>query len=94
MGFYKRKQGVIKAHHWGREIVPDWLAADLNDPDGKSTIFYMNDDPLQGKVIGIVTNNGVANALEGDYVIKNQFGELYPCDEPTFEANYEKIADE
>jgi len=94
MSIFRRKQGVIKAFQWRRESTPDWLAKDLNDPKGKATVFYRNDDPMQGRIMGVQTNHGTAHAFEGDYIILNESGEIYPCGAETFEKNHEKICDE
>lgn len=41
--------------------------------------------------IHVKTNHGVVFADKEDYIIKNELGEVYPCNAETFENNYLKL---
>lgn len=52
---------------------------------------YLGHSESEGLTIyvSVATNHGVARAEHGDWIIKNQTGECYPCKPDIFAAKYE-----
>jgi hypothetical protein len=44
------------------------------------------------RIVQIATLEGIMNAKEGDWIIKDVKGEFYPCKPDIFEATYEAVA--
>jgi hypothetical protein len=81
---YRKKPVVIEAILWdGNQVneFPEWL----KEPWNTGEVMRM------GKVVHIVTLEGVMTASAGDYIIRGVNGELYPCKPDIFEKTYEAV---
>ena len=81
---YRKKPVVIDAWQLTKENVecgiPGWINLD--------TVHIFDGDVLFAE---IVTQEGVMQASEGDYIIKGVKGEVYPCKPDIFEQTYEEV---
>jgi hypothetical protein len=77
--YYPRESG-IKAHKWGENAIPDWLAI-AQARNMVQVVDLDGEDCLQ---------IGSTYAYWGDYVIKNARGNIYPCSSDIFEETYVK----
>lgn len=91
MSRYRKKLIEIEAFQLGVEDMPDWFMDKVSENEiilyGQSTKFkYSNDTSCD-----IKTSEGLMHANYGDYVIKDENGEIYPCTTDIFEEEYEEI---
>ena len=97
MGKYRKKPVVIEAFRMGIDPTPDWFADNVTDrtvtlrTDKPSS----NTDPFDNEVYKtwceIETLEGTMVGNYGDYIIKGNKGEIYPCKPDIFEATYELV---
>lgn len=97
---YVKRPIPIEAYHLKdlshKSIVEAWNFMGKPIPESKtlneSNRFddYMNIVQKQ-RGIRFKTMEGEETAWEGDYIIKGNHGEFYPCDPIIFEKNYEPV---
>lgn len=86
--FRKRPSKAVDAFQVTRNAnVPEWFADAVRK--GTANVMNVNDDPEGEVFLEISYPDGVMIASEGDYVIRAENGDLYPCRAETFEYNYE-----
>lgn len=77
---YRRRPSLIEALQW----------------DGTNADEVINFIGLHGKQVKdefvVTTNHGHAVVAIGDFIIRSQFGEFYPCSIRELEANYEPVS--
>lgn len=85
---YRKKPIVIEAFKFIKKgftntnpHIPVWFVSAIND----NTIRFHPD----GFCIKTLEGNMIAN--DGDYIIQDIKGEIYPCKPDIFEATYEKV---
>lgn len=82
---YKKKEITVEA----MQFIDDAEAlSQLSDFMNKQDLVvdYANPD---NPVLKIETPDGMETAKVGDYIIKDENGEIYPCDEESFLNTYE-----
>ncbi len=89
MGKFRKRPVEVEAVQWTgvrkQHEEPKWMTDAFNNEQLRVTERY-------GKpAIGIYTHAGIIMALEGDWIIRGTFGELYPCDNRAFKQIYEVI---
>lgn len=78
---YRKKPVVIEAFRVGRDARPDWFEAELQR---SASSWYYEIEDLESTM----------TAYEGDYIIKDANGKMYPCKPDIFEKTYESAAEE
>lgn len=81
MGKFKKKSSVIEAFKWMEEVTPDWW----REESGK-----FNVDVASGTVF-IPTETGTYPCQKGDYIIRNEVGDIYSRKPDVFENIYEPV---
>jgi len=83
---YRKKPVIIEAFQCGEDKEPEWFSKEIQ----KDNILIMKScDNIIGYVIKTLEGN--MQAFNGDYIIKDIQGEIYPCKPDIFEATYERI---
>lgn len=97
MAKYRKLPVEIEAFKLGFDSIPDWFADAItlkvvtlycdnrNERDTFEECINTNCD--------IQTLEGIMHANNGDYIIKDINGELYPCKPDIFEKTYERVED-
>ena len=87
MAKYRKKPVTIEAIQF--LDTPEQLDK-LSNFMGEIEVSYENPDK---PVIMIATLEGVMAASVGDYIIKGEDGEFYPCKPDIFKKTYEKVGE-
>ena len=85
---YRKKPVAIEAEQWTGENFDelwDWMIGSLVKP--QKPIYQHQPD----RSIVISTLEGDVKANLGDYIVKGDHGEFYPCKPDIFEAIYEQV---
>lgn len=94
MNRYRKKPVVIEAVLWtGKNHREMWnfLTGKVDEyMTAYEDTFYIDHDKVVGGLI-IRTRAGEQAANIGDYIIKNDAGEFFPCRPDIFEATYERM---
>lgn len=82
---YRKKPVVMEAFKWTGDIDqtedPEWICDAI-----RSHQVYFSGTPVQ---MLITTPEGTKRADQGDWIIKDVNGEIYPCKRYIFEKTYE-----
>ena len=84
MPFYKKKETVIQAFKLGEKGKPTPVPRWFPSPDHKD---------ITPDGIKIHTLEGTYLAYWGDFILKDDEGEIFPCKPDYFKKNYEYVAD-
>ena len=85
---FRKKPVVIEAIEFkGKE---NWAEVNAFIGDAFQSIGAKGDNGEES-ILGVRTNHGTAYAVEGDWIIKNSTGEIYPCVPAIFEDTYDKV---
>lgn len=90
---YRKLPVVIEAFKWTGDIEqtedPEWIIEAI-----KNKVVTIGTHPVIENyplTMHIKTLEGTMNAKQGDYIIKDINGELYPCKPDIFEKTYELV---
>lgn len=88
MPIYRKKASEINAYRWAGEVKP------ITEPLWLAQAFERSDALFKNHSFGpptlwVNTRNGWDSALGGDYIIRDEFENIYPCKAEAFEENYE-----
>ena len=85
---YRKKPIVVDAFKLGVDYIPDWFmdAVTANEVVLHGEYGRTNAD--------IHTLEGWIHASYGDYIIRGEAGEIYPCYPPIFRQTYEEVTDD
>lgn len=87
MSKFRKRPVVIEAVRWDGTI-PTWEILGEMMIGAEEVIFYNSDHTLD-----VPTNHGRTVANVGDWIIKTDAGEFYPCKNDIFVATYEPVAE-
>ena len=87
MATFRKKRVAIEAFRLGIDPTPDWF---MEKVLASEIVSYLDrvqreDEPAAE----ITTRYGVRTAVKGDYVVKEDTGEIYPLKPEVFEVRYE-----
>lgn len=82
MARYRKKPIVIEAFQWTGQPPREWPAWAMT-----SLAILYEISSLQ-----VDTNHGPVRANKGDWLIKTEAGEIYPCQDDEFWKNYEVVS--
>lgn len=89
---YKRRSIAVDAFQWkGYDVseIPKWfVAAEKKPADEPGACRVISND-----LIKVLTPTGIVTARKGDYIVRSDKGDLYPCDEKLFNFLHDEIAD-
>lgn len=87
---YKRRSITVDAFQWkgyDAATVPKWfIAAEKKPSDQPGACRVISND-----IIKVLTPTGIVQALKGDYIIRAENGDLYPCGEKLFKFLHDEI---
>lgn len=85
---YIKRPIEIEAFKWRKEIAPKWFDEAVKTGFIQHYLNY----PIYGYEILIKRNDNEVNmAHAGDYIVKDQNGEIYPVKENVFFKTYKKV---
>lgn len=88
MAEYRKKRVAIEAFRLGVDPTPDWF---MEKVLASEIVSYLDREQREGEAAAeITTRYGVRTAVHGDYVVKEDNGEMYPLTAELFEACYER----
>jgi len=85
MPFYRKKPVVIEAVQHTKENLKAVLDFTMTNPDIELRDY--------NRIVCIKTLEGVMEANLGDWIIKGEKGEFYPCKPDIFDATYVRVGD-
>lgn len=77
---YRKRPPIIEAFQYGFDKKPTWMIA-------ADAVFATNN----GAWLSIPTPSGDARAMLGDYIVRDEEGNIFPMPADVFLASYEKI---
>ncbi len=90
---YRKKPIINEAFKFGIDPIPDWFMDGVTTT--KVILYCPTDVPKDSHYCDIKTLAGIMTGIMtgdyGDYIIKDDEGEIYPCKPDIFEKTYEKI---
>jgi hypothetical protein len=90
---FSNEKDVIEAFQWKGEEVKGYKRVENRAPEGEH-LTYRDVVPLQTPYqLVIDTLQGARYASIGDYIVTGVQGEVYPCREDVFLANYKAVED-
>ena len=89
--FAIKKQIKVEAYRWFSESkdYPLWFLKEIENRN-----ISESEDKFYGKFLWVSTLEGVMCAREGDWIIKEVEGEIYPCKHSIFEKTYDIVLEE
>jgi hypothetical protein len=78
---------VVDAFQYGIDEAPEWFHEKLQTDD----IIVFKGDEEKKDVCMVRTLEVVLPAHEGDYIIRGETGELFPCRKEVFEKTFVKV---
>lgn len=84
---FKKKSVAVEAVKWTGKNEKD-----IKDFAGNSEIFPKGTDVVK-KPLRIATLEGITQADIGDFIIKGENGEFFPCKPDVFKKRYEVVED-
>ena len=95
MGKYRKKPVIIEAFRWtgDKDQVedPEWIVEAIKEGTVSFDRFARLNRTEERLKMLIETLEGQMIAMPGDWIIRGNKGEIYPCKPEIFEATYERI---
>ena len=91
---YKKIPVVVEAFKIGIDNMPDWFFDEVVKKNIILKSKYSKLDPFEfddSIYCEIKNPKGNATGNNGDYIIKDEKGDFYPCKPDIFELTYDKI---
>ncbi len=86
-GKFRKKPVVVEAVRWDGTVATWELICEMMG-DSEEVIFLNINNTLD-----VPTNHGRVTASDGDWIIKTEVGEFYPCNDGIFTAYYEPVSE-
>lgn len=92
MAKYKRRGITVDAFQWtgyDEKTIPKWFkAAEKKASDQPGACRVISND-----IIKVLTPAGIVQAHKGDYIMRSENGEIYPCNEKLFNFLHDIVPD-
>lgn len=89
---YKRRSIAVDAFQWtgyDPKTNPKWFTDAQKKPSDQAGACRV----ISNDIVKVLTPTGIITAHKGDYIMRSDKGDLYPCSEKLFNFLHDEITD-